>query len=165
MRQTDEWHASQNLGDGSWKRLVLPILTDYVSRTPGSILEHKTAALVWHYRAAERDLGTWQARELTSQLEEMLSNEQIEVLEGARNVEMRQQGIDKGTAYHELSSILGPFDLVIALGDDRTDEDLFLALPGDAQTISVGDARLSSRYRLSDPSEARSFLRTLLAHE
>ncbi len=67
MRQTDEWHASQNLGDGSWKRLVLPILTDYVSRTPGSILEQKTAALVWHYRAAERDLGTWQARELTSQ--------------------------------------------------------------------------------------------------
>jgi trehalose 6-phosphate synthase/phosphatase len=165
MHQTDEWHASPTLGDGDWKRLVLPMLTDYVSRTPGSIVEEKTAALVWHYRAAESDLGTWQARELTSQLEEMLSREQVEVLEGARNVEMRQQGIDKGTAYQEISSILGPFDFCIALGDDRTDEDLFQALPRDAQTISVGDALLSARYRLSGPSEARSFLRTLLADE
>ena len=32
------------------KSLVLPVLKDYVSRTPGSKIEEKDFAIVWHYR-------------------------------------------------------------------------------------------------------------------
>jgi trehalose 6-phosphate synthase/phosphatase len=51
---------------------------------------------------------------------------------------------------------------IIALGDDRTDEDLFAALPGTATCIRVGDGPSIAPHRFSDTHEVRSFLRALL---
>ncbi len=164
-RNSEAWRLSDALLSGEWKKSVRAMLEEYVSRTPGASVEEKSGALVWHYRAAENDLGSWQARELTTQLEEYLANEPVEVMEGARNVEVRQQGINKGTAYKEIEAALGPFDFHLAMGDDTTDEDLFNALPRGAHSIQVGDGRGVTRYRLSGPSEARAFLRRLFDEE
>ena len=51
---------------------------------------------------------------------------------------------------------------VIAIGDDRTDEDMFAAAPADAVTVHVGSGRSLARYEVPDPRAARHLLRLLL---
>ena len=57
-----------------------------------------------------------------------------------------------------------PGALSVALGDDRTDEDLFAALPSNGIAIHVGPSRSRARWRLADASAARAFLRSLTAN-
>ena len=156
-----EWSIADSVLEENWKPTVLSMLTEYVRRTPGSMVEEKTAALVWHYRAAGSDLGRWQARELTSQLEDYLANQPVEVIEGALIVEVRQQGISKATAYRAVEQTLGPFDFHLAMGDDTTDEDLFSVIPDSSYSIHIGDGPSRARDNLTSPPAARALLRAL----
>jgi trehalose 6-phosphate synthase/phosphatase len=54
-----------------------------------------------------------------------------------------------------------PGDLALAIGDDRTDEDLFSSLPEDALTVRVGRGASVARYHLPDVSAVRALLRAL----
>ena len=49
------------------------------------------------------------------------------------------------------------------MGDDRTDEDLFAALPPDAVAIHVGPAPSRAAVRLAAVADARRLLTELLA--
>ena len=51
-----EWQGRPTATE--WKSGVRPILEHFVERTPGSLIEEKEFALVWHYRMAEPDLPT-----------------------------------------------------------------------------------------------------------
>jgi len=51
---------------------------------------------------------------------------------------------------------------VVAFGDDRTDEDLFAALPESAITVAVGQRLGGARYEVSDYRDVRRLLRGLL---
>jgi trehalose 6-phosphate synthase/phosphatase len=156
-----QWVMADSLLDNDWKKQVLSMLDEYTQRTPGSSVEEKTAAVVWHYRAADADLGKWQARELTTQLEYSLANQPVEVIEGSAIVEIRQQGVTKGAAFRALELAVGPFDFQLAIGDDTTDEDLFAALPATGISIHVGDTPSRAAERLSGPPAVRAFLRSL----
>jgi trehalose 6-phosphate synthase/phosphatase len=52
--------------------------------------------------------------------------------------------------------------VLVANGDDRTDEDLFAALPPDAAPIHVGPKASSASVHVSDAAAVRWFLRALL---
>jgi trehalose 6-phosphate synthase/phosphatase len=56
-----------------------------------------------------------------------------------------------------------PDALSVALGDDRTDEDLFAALPSNGIAIHVGPSRSRAHWRVQDAAAARAFLRSLTA--
>jgi trehalose 6-phosphate phosphatase len=52
--------------------------------------------------------------------------------------------------------------VIFVVGDDRTDEDAFRALP-DAVTVKVGDdTDTAARYRLTSPAEVTAFLQWML---
>jgi trehalose 6-phosphate synthase/phosphatase len=55
----------------------------------------------------------------------------------------------------------GPYDFIMAIGDDLTDEDSFLALPAPAYTIKVGRGRTKARYRLMSVSAVLELLKSL----
>lgn len=55
-----EWEALVAHVDFSWKKMALPILQVYQESTDGSCIESKESALVWHYRDADPDFGSWQ---------------------------------------------------------------------------------------------------------
>jgi trehalose 6-phosphate synthase/phosphatase len=155
----------QRLGpppDLSWKDKVRLVLEEYVDRTPGSRIEEKSASMVWHYRQAEDALGEWQALELLSVLEDMLASSPVEILSGARIIEVRQQGVDKGRAYEFVNDKHGPFDFVLVTGDDRTDEDLFARVGEDAYSIRVGGGQSRARASVGSPGSVRRLLRALL---
>jgi len=153
----------------SWKERVRPIMEHFVSTTRGSFIEEKTASLAWHYRLAEADFtreadfGEHQARELRLLLREMLSNAPVEVLAGNKVVEVRPQGVNKGMVVPVLVASMPEGTAILAVGDDRTDEDLFAALPDEAISVHVGEAPSLARYRVAGPGEVRALLRSLLA--
>lgn len=157
-----DWTRLGAAPDLSWKTETLSILNDFVSRTPGARVEEKSSALVWHFREAENDVGEWQALDLTTHLENTLASAPVEILTGSKIVEIRQHGLDKGRAYGIVEAEQGPFDFVLATGDDRTDEDLFAQLPSDAFSIHIGQGGSLATSSLSSPASVRRLLALLV---
>jgi trehalose 6-phosphate synthase/phosphatase len=155
-----DWKRTGDEPDLSWQDEAMPILEDYKSRTPGVQIEKKSSGLVWHYREAESDIGEFQALDLTTHLENTLAGAPVEILTGSKIVEIRQYGVDKGRAYNNVTSIRGPYDFVLAIGDDRTDEDLFEAIGQDGFTVHVGPGGSLAASSLHSPASVRR----LLAH-
>jgi len=153
--------AAAVVPDTSWREPVLGILRDFTDRIPGSIVEEKTAGLAWHYRSADPEYGAAQAKELSLHLATLLRDAPVEILYGDMVVELRTRGVDKGRAVGlVLAAGTGP--LLLAVGDDRTDEDLFAALPDGSISVHVGPAPSRAVLRLPDVRAARALLASLL---
>ncbi len=158
-----DWRANGVLTHG-WKERIRPVMEDFASCTPGAFIEEKEAALCWHYRLADPELGQRQGRELALHLTGFLANLPVEVMPGHRIVEVRQHGVNKGIVLPAILAaiITSPEEFVVAFGDDRTDEDLFAALPAHCMGIKVGEGATLATRRLRDPAAVRAFLRDLL---
>jgi trehalose 6-phosphate synthase/phosphatase len=156
-----EWIARGEIG-GGWREPALAILRDITARTPGSLIEVKSVALAWHYRMADQDAGPRRANELRLHLTQLLSNQPVEILAGHKVIEIRPYGIHKGRIVPPLSPEELASTTVLAIGDDRTDEDLFAALPPEAITIRVGAGSTRARFRLDGVPTVRALLHSLL---
>nr|WP_320133839.1 bifunctional alpha,alpha-trehalose-phosphate synthase (UDP-forming)/trehalose-phosphatase [uncultured Holophaga sp.] len=157
---TAEWVAVRTvspLADGP----LAELLGGWVRAFEGSFIEWKTASVAWHYRRVPGGLRLPQLRTLQAQARELSEGLGLEMLEGSRVLEFRPRGVQKGLA---LSADMGGEGVyVLAIGDDRTDEDLFRALPVSACSIRVGQGPSEARYRLPDPASVRRLLRGFLA--
>ncbi len=157
-----EWRANAVVSQG-WKDRIRPVMESFAARTPGTFIEEKEAALCWHYRLADPEIGQTQSRELTLHLTSFLANLPVEVMPGHRIVEVRQHGVNKGIVLPAILAaiIASPEEFIVAVGDDRTDEDLFAALPEHCVGIKVGSGSTLAAHRLSDPEAVRTFLQDL----
>ena len=155
------WQA-QAFVSPTWIARVRAILEQFTANTPGAQIEEKSASIAWHYRGAERDFGTRQAHELRMLLGDVLSNQPLEVLEGKKVIEVRLRGVSKALVAHRIADEPASAGQIVAIGDDRTDEDLFRALPPTAVTIAVGNSPTRARFRLDDYRAVRHALCVLL---
>jgi trehalose 6-phosphate synthase/phosphatase len=146
------------VGDTSWREPVLAILREFCDRTPGSLIEQKTAGLAWHYRSADPEFGAAQAKELSLHLATLLSNVPVEILPGDMVLEVRPHGIHKGLVVRTVLQAGAVGALLLAIGDDRTDEDLFAALPEGSLAVHVGPAPSRASLRIPDVRAARALL-------
>jgi trehalose 6-phosphate synthase/phosphatase len=146
-----------------WREPVIAILRDFAERTPGSLIEEKTAGFAWHYRGAEPEFGSAQAKELSLHLATVLSNVPVEILPGDMVLEIRPHGIHKGRAVAQVLARSPPDALLLAFGDDRTDEDLFAALPDGSIAVHVGGSPSRAQLRVRDVGQARELLAWLAA--
>ena len=158
---TRQWVAAGEFG-GSWREPVLAMLREITQRTPGSLVEVKAAALAWHYRMADQETGARRANELRLHLNQLLSNQPVEILAGNRVIEIRPYGVHKGRIVPPLSPERLAATAIVAIGDDRTDEDLFGALPPEAITIKVGPGETKARFRVDGVAAARQILQWLV---
>lgn len=154
-----EWQMQENLSDG-WKSTIRPILEQFVERTPQSFIEEKSFSLVWHYRKVERGLGEQRSRELINYLTYLIANLNIHVLEGDMVVEIKNMDVNKGKATFPWIS-KNEYDFILAVGDDRTDEDMFKVMPDNAITIKVREKSSAARYSVKSYKEVRMLLRNL----
>lgn len=147
-----------------WRDEVREIFEHFTASVPGARIEEKEIGIAWHYRLADPILGAWQAKELFQHLIEVLQDQGVQVMRGNKVLEVRPAGINKGNA---LRRILRDCDsergLVIAAGDDHTDESMFQALEKPAWGILVGNRPSAARYRVDSPAAMREFLAHLLA--
>ena len=144
---------------------ILEVLEEFAARVPGSRVEQKSAALVWHYRLAEPGLAARETRRLRATLARRLADAPVDLLPGNQVLEVRLRGVDKGIIGRRLTAGLPAGSAVVAMGDDRTDEELFSALPPDALTIHVGRSESRARLRVDTIDEARALLWALAAPE
>ena len=154
-----DWEMIEPL-DGSWKESIRSSLEFYVDRTPGSFIEEKSYSLVWHYRKSDPELGLNRAIELKDEMTSLVSNLNLEILEGNKVIEIKNRGINKGRAALKLLHAQ-PADKIFAVGDDWTDEFLFSELPDEAITIKVGMAQTVAGYKVENFEEVRDLLQKL----
>jgi trehalose 6-phosphate synthase/phosphatase len=159
-----EWIPAGDMG-AAWREPAIAILRDITARTPGSLTEEKSVALAWHYRMADQESGARRANELRLHLAQLLSNQPVEILAGHKVVEIRPYGIHKGRIVPPLSPERLSSTVILAMGDDRTDEDLFAALPAEAITVKVGPGATHARFRLEGVAAARALLSSLVQVE
>jgi trehalose 6-phosphate synthase/phosphatase len=154
-----DWELTVPLSN-EWKQQALPLFALYADIVPGSFVEEKEFSLAWHYRKADPELASTRARELIDEIDEFTSNINVHVVHGNKVVELRSAGVDKGTAAKYL--LAGKeYDFILAVGDDRTDEDLFKVIPEDVYSIKVGFCSSHARYSVSNYMEIRTILEEL----
>lgn len=183
-RQTlDSWLAGLNIGivaehgawlkekgkdwqtliplDDNWKKEIFPVLQHYVDRTPKSFIEEKDYSLVWHYRNVDSALAAIRTQEMIQNMTYLVSNLNLQVMEGNKIIEIKNSGVDKGKA------VLTWLDrhrseFILAIGDDTTDEDIFRILPERANSIKVGIDQTGARFRVKSPKDVRKLINALI---
>jgi trehalose 6-phosphate synthase/phosphatase len=161
--QNGKWRQTAEATSDEWKDQLQSLMEVYVDRTPGAEVERKGAALVWHYRKAEPELGSLRAKELIETLEGFIANTSLHILQGNKVVEVKHSAVSKGKAAQIWLLEDGGYDFVLALGDDVTDEDMFAAIPDSGWKVKVGLTRHSKAdYYLPGSQEVRILLQSLL---
>ncbi|NRB51404.1 MAG: bifunctional alpha,alpha-trehalose-phosphate synthase (UDP-forming)/trehalose-phosphatase [Saprospiraceae bacterium] len=156
VKKGPEWYRNEGLKT-AWKTKIRQVLQNVVERTPGSFIEEKDFSLAWHYRRIDRDLGEKRVREFRDVLLYLTANLDLQVLEGNKVVEIKNAGVNKGKASLNWLNE-GPYDFILAIGDDHTDEDIFAVLPIDAFSIKVGLEQTKARFNLTSVEEVRGLL-------
>ena len=126
-----------------------------VAAAPGSFSEQKKVSVAFHYRLAP-DAGPALA-ELLAWAD---SEPELETMQGKSIVELSAIRLDKGAAVMTLRDELGA-DAVLFIGDDTTDESVFVVLgPGDLG-VKVGPGETAAAMRVSGPEAVGDLLHRL----
>jgi len=146
--------------DLEWMPTVREVFDLYAASTPGTHVEQKRSAVVWHYRAADPEFGQWKAVELIGHLKEAIANVPAAIAHGKKIVEVSSQQINKGMAVerfiHEKD-----YDAILCIGDDQTDETMYRHRKAGAVTIKVGPGTTDAEYRLAGPTQVHQMLATI----
>lgn len=143
-----------------WKKDILPILENYADRLPGAFVEQKDYSLAWHYRNSDPEQGEIMARELVDHLISFTANINPQVLQMNKTIEVRNFGVNKGEATQYWLT-KQDYDFILAIGDDKTDEDIFRVLPVSSYSIRVGIAASMANYNLRNQNDVIRFLEQL----
>lgn len=146
-----------------WMGTAIEVIRNYAMRVPGSFVERKTYSVGWHYRSSPEEFAENQSRKLREELQLILADMPVSVLQGKKVIEVRAAEANKGHFVRWLlhTHPLAAHEVVIAVGDDETDEEMFAALGEAAVTIRVGPGTTSARYRIERQAGVLHFLRKL----
>jgi trehalose 6-phosphate synthase/phosphatase len=97
---------------------------------------------------------------LKGDLHNLTANLDLNILEGDKVIEVRDAGVNKGSAAARLARRFGP-EFTLAVGDDHTDEDVFSTLLDSAYTIKVGLGPSQAKFNLDSVAGVRSLLKKL----
>lgn len=172
-----EWRLNVHSDDLSWKDAALELMNEYAERTDGSFVEPKEFSLVFHYEKADPDYGRMQGNELTKYLGRLLEPWpfiDVQRYDYHRIIEVRPRGVNKGfTSADILQSqevrLGSQPSFVLAIGDDRSDEDMFIALEDALErsdnlfTCCVGLKPSKARFYLHDSPEVLHQLQAMAA--
>ena len=156
----ESWNALENISS-EWKYDIFPVLEHFVKRTPGSFIEEKDFSLVWHYRKVETGLGEIRTRELSEHLKYLVSNMNLNVIEGNMTMEIKSSLINKGRAVRRWLEQNAP-DFIFAFGSINTSEDIFKALPVNAFKVKLGRGHsTNANYHILKKDEIFDLFRML----
>ncbi len=137
---------------------VREVFTGLAEHIPGLLLEDKKCAMALHYRMAPETRPV-----LTSAMEKhaaLFAAEKVHVIHGKAVIEVRPDGIDKGSAVLKLAR-QKPFKgrAVLFGGDDTTDIDVFRILPRlGGRGFSVGKRFAGAEHVFETPRAVRQWL-------
>ncbi len=139
-----------------WINNLKPIFESFTNRTPGTFIEIKKSSIAWHYRITDPELAAGRVVELNTVLSSMISDD-LSIINANNVIEVTSSAINKGTTVSEILS-KGKYDLIISIGDDVTDENMFKYLPKNSITIKVGKKITKAKYYLDNVKNVRNLL-------
>ena len=151
-------------GDLAWMQAAAARLRALAAEHPGSVLEEKGVSFSWHFRLAPT-VDDRLAADVAGELRASFAAAPVDVIEGDKIVEMRLHGATKARAVENARRLAPKGALVVAFGDDRTDEDMFAALAEDPHGVAVhvGETKATcASVRVPDVDAVRVALRALL---
>ncbi len=154
-----DWHQIAALSS-KWKNNIKSFLETIVDRTPGSFIEEKSYSIAWHYRKLDPGLAEIRKHELTEKLNMKISGLNLQLMEGNKVLEVKDNLINKGIATKRWLS-KSDYDFIMAIGDDYTDEDTFKALPKSAYTLKVGFVATAAKYNIDGVDDVADLLTKL----
>ena len=134
------WDNMIAKADMCWQEEITKVFEHYTEMTPGSRVEAKRAAVVWHFRQANQDYATSQAADCKKYLESKFGEDShIELINGKCVLEARLKIVNKGRIVKGLVEFARATsgklpDFVLCFGDDVTDEG---ALTRNVQTFDT----------------------------
>lgn len=161
-KENGRWYS--NLPQESWDDGILHIIQQIIAKTPGSRMEIKETAVVWHYRNANPWLASVRQEQLIKELTGPCAKHGLQMMKGNKILEIKSPIYTKGSEVKRLMS-KDDYDFIMAIGDDVTDEDMFRALPPDAITIKIGSISDHARFNLQSQSETLPFLQELVKYK
>ena len=150
-------HPEAEALEGAMRKLARALRADF-RRLKGVVIENKGMSLSLHYRhlpAARLD----ELKSLMRAWRRKTEGRPVRWRDGHKVWELvPEAGWDKGrAALHLIRHLRNPYPVV--LGDDKTDEDMFLALRDWGTTIRIGrPAATAARFRLASQRETDRFL-------
>lgn len=161
IKRNGEWENIEPM-DTYWMAKILPIIEFYVDRTPRSFIQQKEFSIVWNYKNVNKKLADIRSIELKNTLKNMAlsTNMNLNILQGAKFIEIKQAGINKDRA---LSFWLDEknWDFVLAAGDDITDESVFEVLPHNSYSIKVGLTPTEAKWYIDSSEKLIRLLKKL----
>ena len=156
-----EWRAAFTR-DRAWKDTVRELMKRASERTPGSRVEDKGDSLAWHYRLSDPLYAEEEASRLKAAIAGAFRHGEVEAMGGRKVVEARPHGAQKGLAVAAVRTET-PSARILAIGDDRTDEDMFAtALAAGGLAISVGDHDSRARLHVTSTADVRRLLEIIV---
>lgn len=153
-----EWELLNPHVNVEWKSAIREHLEYVALMTPGTHVEEKQSALVWHYRKADPEFGAWRAKGLLDELTGMCANLPVTVHHGQKIVEICSLQVSKGVAVEFLMRKWG-CEVALVAGDDQTDETMIALEPEGVAfyAVKVGKGNTRAGYR-TDITGLRVFL-------
>jgi alpha,alpha-trehalose-phosphate synthase [UDP-forming]/trehalose-phosphatase len=170
-------HGAFVRGDGAWIQMfsgseesleeLQTTLEEIASHTPGALVERKSWTVALHYRTVSRALAPSLLVEVEAAVRAWLTtNPGFEYLQGSQVIEVRPSVARKTVAVEWVRRARGADTRIVAIGDDVTDEDMFVAMGSGDEAVLVAaavDRFTAARWRLTDPEQTKAFLRWLCA--
>lgn len=149
----------------SLKEQIVAALQPIVEHIPGSHIEVKDFAVVWHFRAASnQDQAMAAVPSAEALLADIVKGSDLGVYTSAitgKIIEVKPKSITKGAVASSLIEHYNTPDFIFAIGDDYTDEHAFAACPKGSWTVKVGPGDTSARLRLPDVAAVFDLLHKL----
>ena len=156
--KNEKWTEKFN-NNKEWIQNLLPIFNSFTDRTPGTFVEEKQNSLVWHYRKTDPELANNRAVELKTVIKS-LAPESISLMDMDKAIEITNSQFNKGTAVSDIISKKN-YDFTLCIGDDVTDENMFINLNEEAYTLKVGKKTTAAKYYIKNPVEVKKLLKLL----
>jgi trehalose 6-phosphate synthase/phosphatase len=137
------------------------IMNKHALRMRGAFVETKAASVTYHYRRANPFVAFGALSSLRHELQGSLGPE-VQLLEGHKVLEVRLRDVGKMVAVKIALAESPEGSLVLAAGDDRTDEDMFAALPPGALSIHVGKGTSGAKLRVDSQRTLLGLLARLI---
>lgn len=143
-----------------WKKTATDVLTSLTEKFNGSMVEVKDQSVAWHYRNVPK-ISNREIEQLKTQFTPLVQTHNLQLLEGNKVIEIKPASFNKGTVVQQLLSLVKDA-FMLAIGDDKTDEDIFQSIPSQAYTIKVGEPSTNARYYVRDQKKVLELLIKLL---
>jgi len=151
---------------------VKPVINDIcrkmekkLAHIKGSIVENKGVTASVHYRMVSANDFIELEKIFDEVVASYVEEGEIRITKGKKVFELRPNiEWDKGKAVEWVIDAIGKEGIPVYIGDDRTDEDAFIALRNKGVTALVSEKRkeTNAEYWLRNVDEVKSFLEGLL---